>query len=156
MLPPNPPASLVKETTAAVCRIFPQSALVADIVVDNPFAPKGCGRIHIELHPRPTGPHRQTARRSRVKADPTGSGKVSLNPRMGVAGSHHILAGEVIEFTAAEPRHNSRRDAQRAQHHGHRTGEILAVTLLPLEQEIGEWSLRQTAGEFQRVSEVCG
>src|ERR1035437_10885461 len=104
MLPPNPPASLVKETTAAVCRIFPQSSLVADIVVDNPFAPKRCGRIHIELHPRPAGPRRQASRRSRIKGDPTGSGEVSFNPRVGVTGSHNILAGEGIEFIPAEAR----------------------------------------------------
>src|ERR1700687_194071 len=139
MLPPNPAASIVKELTAAGRRILPQSSLVADIVVDNPFAPKRCGRIHIELHPRPTGPRRQAARRSRIKADPTGSGEVSLNPRMGATGSHNILAGEVIEFIPTEARHDSRRDAQRAEHHRHRTGEILAVTSLPLEQEIGQW-----------------
>ena len=80
MLPPHPPASLVKETPAAVCCILPQSALVASVVVDNPFAPKGCGRIHIELHPRPTGPRWQVSRGSRIKTDPTGTGEVSLNP----------------------------------------------------------------------------
>src|SRR6267378_6601279 len=108
MLPPHPPASLVKETPAAVSGILPQSTLVAGIVVDNPFAPKGRGRIHIELHARPTGPCRQVSRRSRIEADPTGTAEVSLNPRMGVTGAHHILAGEVVEFTPVKPRHNSR------------------------------------------------
>ena len=75
---------------------------------------------------------------------------------MRVAGAHHVLAGQVVEFTSAEARHHSRRDAQRAQHHRHRTGEILAVTMLPLEQEIGQWILRQSAGQLQRVSEVGG
>ena len=73
---------------------------------------------------------------------------------MGVAGSNNILAGEVVEFTPAEPRHNARRDEQRAQHHRHRTGEILAMTFLPLEQEIGQWVLRQSSRQFQRVSKV--
>src|SRR6266446_3319202 len=80
MLPPHPPASLVKETPAAVSCILPQSALVARVVVDNPFAPKGCGCIHIKLHPRPTCPLRQVSRWSRIEADPTGAGEVSLNP----------------------------------------------------------------------------
>src|ERR1700687_908484 len=40
MLPPHPPASLVQETPAAVSCILPQSALVAGVVIDNPFAPK--------------------------------------------------------------------------------------------------------------------
>src|SRR5208282_138195 len=154
MLVLNPQASFVKETPRVGSRILPQGALVADIVVDDPFPPKGCGCIRIEPQPRPTASRRQTSRRSRIKADPTRSGEVSLNPGMGVTGSHHVLAGEVVELTPVEPCHNSRRDAQRAQHYRHRTGEILAVTCLPLEQEIGQWILRQSPGQLQRVSEV--
>src|SRR5271155_6158268 len=112
MLVVNPQASFFKETPGVGSRILPQRALVADVVVDDPFPAERCGRIRIEPQSRPTVSCRQTSRRSRVKADPTGSWEVSLNPGVGVACSHHVLAGEVIELAPVEPRHHPRRDAQ--------------------------------------------
>src|ERR1039458_982546 len=105
-----PHASFIKKAPAAARRVLSQCALVADIVVDDPFPPESRGRIGIKPHPRPRASGRQNCRRSRIKADPTRSREVSLDPGVGVTGSHHILPGEIVEFTSAEARHHPRRD----------------------------------------------
>src|ERR1700691_2760766 len=73
---------------------------------------------------------------------------------MRVTGPHYILTGEVVKLAAAEPGHDARRNSQGTQHHGHGTGEILAVAFLSLEEKIRQRILRQSSGQFQGVSEV--
>src|ERR1700722_3613059 len=111
MLLLDPTTSVVKKMAAVGGGVPAQSALVADVVVDDPLTPERGSGVEIELHARPTGAGRQASCWSWVEADPAGSGKIRLNPGVGVAGTHHILAGKVIEFTPAEPGDDSRRNA---------------------------------------------
>ena len=73
---------------------------------------------------------------------------------MRILGAHHVIAGDVVEFVAAEAIHHTRGNVQRAQHHGHRRGKVLAVSLLAFEKEIGQWIRHRRPRQLQRISVV--
>src|SRR5271155_821079 len=156
MLVAHPMASIVKKSASAGRGIFPQSALMTGVVVDDPFAPKRRGRIDVELHTRPSSARWDASCRSGIKADPTRAREICLNPGMSVAGPEHVLARQIVEFAAAEAGHDARRDMQSAQHHCHRTREVLAVSMLAFEEKIRQRICREAAWQFERVSEMGG
>src|SRR5436190_16528113 len=104
-------AQIVVQPARALPCAFSKCLLVSDIVVDNPFAPERGSSIDIEQHARPTRVRLQTAARSGIETDPAIAGKVSFHPGMCVAGPHHVLAGEIVEFAAAKSGDDAGRNA---------------------------------------------
>src|SRR5215471_6122417 len=107
MFPRNPFAHVFQNAAAAQRGILAERALVLSVVIDNPFAPKRRGRVHVKLHSRPARMAGQIGRWSGIKSSPADAGKINLHPGMSVRGSNHILSGEVVEFAAAETGHNA-------------------------------------------------
>ena len=82
-------------------------------------------------------------------------GNPGLHPRVRVGSAHQPQLGHRIVDSALKPGGEPRRDADGAQHHRHRGGEVLAVALAAIEQEIRERVGDLVARQFERVAVVA-
>ena len=73
---------------------------------------------------------------------------------MRVARAHQPQVGDRIVDAALKPGRHAGRNLQRAQHHRHRAGEILAVPFSPREQEVRQRIGRFVIRQLQRVAEI--
>jgi hypothetical protein len=73
---------------------------------------------------------------------------------MRVLGANDVVSRDVVEFVATESVDHSRRDADRAEHHGHGRGEIFAMSLLTYEKKISNRIAHGSTRQFERVSEA--
>ena len=123
---------LVAEADVLVerCRVQARSCDTAD-------DPRG--RRGVELR----GRHRiasreEAASRCRVKGQPSKPRKPDLDPCMRVMVGHRPRVRIAVVRAAHESLGHARGDAEVAQHERHRTGEVLAVAALRVEDEVGE------------------
>ena len=79
-----------------------------------------------------------TARPEWVESNPAAPGNPSFHPRVGVRGAHHVEPRNIIEIAGLKACRDSRRYTLETQHYGHRGSEVLAITFLPDEKEIGQ------------------
>ena len=83
-----------------------------------------------------------------IEVDPSIAGEIDLHPHVGVSGADHVVVvGEAVG-AAGEAADQPDGQAQAAQHVPHRRGEVLAVALMRLEEEVGEGvgALRRRGG----------
>src|SRR5205085_2614081 len=118
-----------------------ESELPREIVVHHPVDPERLERVEPHAQAMQRREALSAGRRGRVECHPSSAWEVCLYPTMRVTGADHVHLRDVVVFTGKESVHNTRRDAQRPQHHGHRTGEILAVTAFLFEQQAGKRSV---------------
>ncbi len=83
------------------------------------------------------------------------AGNPGFHPTVGVGGAHHLPSGDGIERAAGKTRYYPGRYAHHAQHHRHGGGEILAVSLLPVEQKVGQRIGYRRGGQLQRIAVMC-
>src|SRR5580692_12250082 len=150
MLTPPGAASFPYSARSADRRMA-QRELMSSVVADYPLPPEGRHRVQVEHGAVPALRRAAGASGRGIEGLPAVGGKVSLYPGMRIFCADHIVPGKVVELVAAESVHHARRNPQSAQHHGHRRREIFAVTLLTLEQKIGQWVAHRRARLLQGV-----
>src|SRR6185437_7312461 len=114
-----------------------ERALVRVVVVHHPLTPEFGSCIQVELQPVPSpGRNPQPGGRG-IEADPSLSRNVGFYPGVSVTGADQVAAREVVELAAAKAVHDARGNALGAQHDGHSGSEVLTMSLLAHEKEIG-------------------
>src|SRR5437867_1719438 len=128
---------LLNQLAAVANRSLAKNLLVAGIEIDDPFPPERLHSVPIQHHPAPAAMFRTWTSRCWIKAHPSITREVGLDPGMGIAGANQILGREVIELTRAKSIYNARRNLQCAQHDCHRGRKIFTVSLFAFKKKIG-------------------
>src|SRR5579862_8279193 len=134
----RPGASAFPQIARAADRSLSQNKLMSRVIADDPVAPERGHGVDVQGQSSPTLRSAAVAGWSGIKALPAVSRKISFDPRVGVFGTDNVVSGEIVELIATKAVHYARRNAQRAQHDCHGRGKVFAMSLLALEQEIGD------------------
>ena len=127
------------ELAAGLLHLVRQHQLPAQVIADNPLLPECVGGVGVQGQLRPKRlPERIRIRRRGIECRPAVVGHVSLHPTVGVRGADHVESGNRIESAALKAGHQARGNTYRAEHDRHRGCKVLAVSLLPREQKIGQ------------------
>ncbi len=129
-----------------------QSDLVAEVVVDDPFAPGVLKPIPVHAHALEQAAALLVSGRRGIESDPAVAGKKYFHPHVRVAGADDPVAADVVVLAGKKSADVARGNAQIAQHHGHGGGKIFAVAGAASEKKIGERIGGTRAGEVQRVA----
>src|SRR5690606_7364002 len=127
--------------------------LIADVVVDDAVAPallEGLVAVHQPGEER-LGLRGAEGRWGGVDAHPAAAGHQHLGPGVGISRPQDVVVAQPLaaEEAGGQPRGN----ALGAQEDGEGGGEVFAVSLLALEEEVGE-RIRMLSGKLHGVAEA--
>ena len=129
-----------------------QLHLVAEVVVDDPLIPEERRGVNVVVPF--AGQNGMGIGRRGIEGNPPVAGEVDFHPAMRVAGAHHKVLADAVVRPRLKSIHQPRGDIQRAQHHRHGGGEILAVAGLGPEEEAPHGVFRLDGGRVQGVLEI--
>src|SRR6266567_2218111 len=119
--------------TASPVRVLSEPELMAEIIVNHPFAPEGRHGIHVKHEAAPLRVGLTTARGRGVRFHPSLARNEGFDPGMRIAAADHILRSNVVKLAAGKPVHYARGDSNRTQHDRHGRGEVFAMALAAYE-----------------------
>ena len=129
-----------------------QLHLVAEVVVDDPLIPEERRGVNVVVPFAGKNGMRIGGRG--VKGNPSVAGEVDFHPAMRVAGANHKILADAVVSPRLKSIHQPRGNIQRAQHHRHGRGEILAVAGLGAEQKAPHGVFRLDGGRVECVLEI--
>src|SRR5262249_14860272 len=131
-----PLASRAQQSFAHILCIYRQTRLVARVVIHHPLAPEFMQRVQVKECAVPARMRDNGSSRSRIKANPSATGKVRLHPGVSITRAHDVLRAYIVELARLKSIHHARRNSYYPQKHGHRRRKVLAMSLLALEQKL--------------------
>ena len=122
-----------------------------EIVVDDPFAPLQLEPIPVVPEAREESRRLLIRRRRGIERQPAVRREIGLHPAVRVAGAHDQVAADVVVFAGQKSVDVARWNAHGPKHHGHRCGEIFAMSGALLEQKICQWVGLRRSGQVKRI-----